>query len=398
MAKSRKIGLLWAQFSAYHIDRIEAAAIGLSGDFVVQAVQVSKKSHVYAWEPNESAAGAHLVTLFDDKIYEEIPWMQRLWRQYKALKDCKTVFIGIAFSEPDIIPLAWMLRLSGVQVIMMSASKYEDFDRFVWKELFKTMLLSVFQGAVVGGRRQAAYLRFLGFRRRKVYPGYNTVSMERVRQQARRINGDQSRRFEDRPFIYVGRFVPKKNLLPLIDAYALYAKRAGPAARRLELIGSGALEGEIKARIKCHGIEHLVDFPGFLSADAVAARMEQGLALLILSIEEQWGLVVNEALAVGLPILSSVPIGANDVLIRNLLNGYIVETNSIEGMAKAMAEMARNEAQWREFSDESHRRAELADTARFADAVRLTVMPEDERAAKRVADFMDHLGMPSQRL
>jgi glycosyltransferase involved in cell wall biosynthesis len=60
--------------------------------------------------------------------------------------------------------------------------------------------------------------------------------------------------------------------------------------------------------------------------------------------------VVNEALAFGLPILASSQIGANDVLTRNLLNGFVVELGSVKGIAHAMLELAGNEERWNDLA------------------------------------------------
>jgi chloramphenicol 3-O-phosphotransferase len=122
-----RIGLLWTQFSAYHKDRCEAVGRRLSDRCIVRAVQVSTKSEVYAWEPTADAVGTEAVTLFPGQVFEKIPVHKRLWAEYKALRVCKMVGIGIPYSEKEIILLAWMLRLSGVRVIMMSATKYDDF-------------------------------------------------------------------------------------------------------------------------------------------------------------------------------------------------------------------------------------------------------------------------------
>jgi glycosyltransferase involved in cell wall biosynthesis len=160
-------------------------------------------------------------------VFEQIPVLKRLWAQYKALRVCQMVGIGIPYSEAEVIVLAWMLRLSGVRVIMMSATKYDDFPRRVWFEILKGLMLSVYRGAIVGGRRQAEYLRFLGFRRRPVLPGYNSVGLDRVREQG--LDGAPARiAYEDRHFVFVGRFIAKKHLPTLLKGYASYVAQAGP--------------------------------------------------------------------------------------------------------------------------------------------------------------------------
>jgi L-malate glycosyltransferase len=393
-ANAGVIGLLWAQFSAYHIDRCEAAALRLSGRKRLRAVQVSTKSKVYAWEPSSQVAGAQVVTLFPGQTYEQIPKLKRLWAQYKALRGCEMVCIGIAYSEPEIVLLAWMLRLSGVRVLMMIASKFDDFPRKIGVELVKSLLLRVYRGAIVGGRRQAEYLQFLGFGKRRLLPGYDSVGLDRVRAQGI-AHGNPDTPFEERNFVFVGRFVPKKNLSRLIEGFAQYVAWAGDNARRLVLVGAGEEQSVLEARAAELGVTHMIDFPGFMPADKVAGVLASSLALLLVSTEEQWGLVVNEALAFGLPILSTTPVGANDVLNRNMLNGFVVEPGSIEGMARGLLALSASKEDWERMVAESRSRAWMADAERFADAVELFLWPEAEPAASRNAEFMEQLGMTS---
>lgn len=394
--KAGVVGLLWTQFSAYHIDRCEAAARRLAGRKVLRTVQVSTKSDVYAWEPASKVEGAEIVTLFPGQTYEKIPKFKRLWSQFKALRGCETVCVGIAYSEPEIIALGWMLRLTGSRVIMMTATKFDDYPRGIALEVVKFLLLQVYRGAIVGGRRQAEYLQFLGFAKRRLLPGYDSVGLDRVRAQGE-AHGRLDTPFEERNFVFVGRFVAKKNLTRLVEGFAQYVAWAGSNARRLVLVGAGDQQPVLEARAAELGVTHMIDFTGFMAAEKVAGVLASSLALLLVSVEEQWGLVVNEALAFGLPILSSTPVGANDVLIRNLLNGFVVETGSVEGMARAMLALSDNKQDWERMVADSKSRAWMADAERFADALELFIWPEAEPAATRNAEFMEQLGMTSLR-
>ncbi|WDF72856.1 glycosyltransferase [Novosphingobium sp. KACC 22771] len=387
------IGFLWAQFSAYHVDRCVAAASRLAGRAQVYAVQVCTKSNLYVWEPFKDVKGATTVTLFPDTLYESTSAWSRFRKQYNALRKCKTVFIGVAYSEPEILPMVVLLRLSGVRVIMMSATKYDDYPRSAWVELIKGALLSVYQGAIVGGRRQMEYLQFLGFRKRPILTGYNAVGLDRVRKQGEQYLPAEGVSFRDRPFVYVGRFVPKKNLEVLIEGFVRYVRSVGPQnAHKLLMVGSGPLEGALRQQIVEAGIEELVEFSGFLTAPEVAGVLARSLALVLVSTEEQWGLVVNEALAFGTPMLTSSPVGSNDALTRNLVNGYIVEPDSPEGVGRAMALLSSEEESWNRMKEESLKRRWMGDAERFADAVEVMLFPDATEARERVTRFMQEMG------
>lgn len=380
----RPIAVLFAQFSAYHIDRCQAVARRFAGRVEVLAVEVATSSATYAWEASGAVDGTRKLTLFPGQSYDSVSWPRRLWHQLKALWRCDTVLVGIGYNEPDIIVLTWLLALLGVRVVLMSDSKFDDKQRGVAFEFAKALILAPYGAGIVAGHRHLAYFRFLGFRRRPLIPGYDTVDLARVRAMGGGIAAPGGLPYASRHFVFVGRFVAKKNLVDLIEGYALYISSAPTAPRRLVLIGAGVDEAKIRARAAQLGLTELVDFPGFLSAEGVARQLGEGLALFLPSVEEQWGLVVNEALAFGLPVVVSPAVGSGDLLVRNLTSGYVIETGAPEGLAAAMAALAGDEFHWRGMVAAAHDRAWFGDTERFADAVEALIAPGNPETTERV--------------
>ena len=281
----------------------------------------------------------------------------------------------------------------GVRVIMMTDSKFDDKQRSASYEYFKRLLLSAFHGAIVGGgTRHIAYARFLGFRRRMVLPGYDTVGLDRIRAEARQPLAPLGTAYANRHFIYVGRFVAKKNLSGLIEGYGQYVAQAGPTARRLRLVGSGPLEQDLRNQIARLGLAKKVEILGFQSSQEVSRLLAESLALILISKVEQWGLVVNEALAVGLPVIVSNQVGSREVLVRNLTNGFVIGHNQTAALCAAMRELADDEPAWRAMVAGSHGRAWLGDTERFADAVEILFDPAAEATATMVRSYLAELG------
>ena len=388
--KLPRLALLFAQFSAYHVDRCEAVAERMGDRFEVLAVEVATRSETYAWDPSGAVGGTRKLTLFPGASYDSVDWLRRLFAQFKALWRCRVVLVGIGYNQPDIVILSWLLRLLGVRVIMLSESKFDDKPRRAGFELFKALLLSAYCAAIVGGRRQIEYARFVGFRTRPVMPGYDTVGLDRVRAMGGPA-APQGLPYADRSFVFVGRFVAKKGLFDLIEGYALYARCAGDAARRLVLVGAGPEQAVLRSRVVELGIARLVDFPGFLGAEAVARQLAAALALVLVSREEQWGLVVNEALAFGLPVIVSEPVGSRDALVRNLINGFVVEPGSAKGLAAALRALASDTALWQRMVTASNARAWLGDTERLADAVEAICGLASDAARQRIDTFLDEL-------
>ncbi len=374
-----RIAILFSQFGAFHVDRVEAAARRLAGRAEVLAVEYAPSSATYAWEPAQGFDAARHISLFPGRSYETIGRRELFGAARAALADADMVCVGVPYSEAHMIALSWRLAAAGKRMVMMTESKFDDFPRALWREQAKARLLAPYRAAIVGGPRQRDYVRFLGFGKKPILPGYDTVGCARIRRQA----GVPSRPWSTRDFLYVGRFVSKKNLPALLAAYARYRDLSPVPPRRLILVGDGELAGDMQA-----SAGEGVVFTGFLRAEDVARRIGNALALCLVSTVEQWGLVVNEAAAVGVPAIVSTPVGARDVLVRNGVNGFVVEPHSVEGIARAMLALAADEGEWRRHSAATAARAGFGDVERFADAIETLIFPDSaDAAAERIAAF-----------
>ncbi len=388
---SIRIGILFAQFAAYHVDRIQAVARRFHGRAELIAVEVASRSKAYAWEPSEEVEGVTKLTLFPGQNFEDIGLVCRWWAQFRALRRCDVVLVGVGYGGLDIIALSWTLRLWGVQLVLLNDSKFDDRPREASIELGKTAILSCYYAAIVAGQRHMAYLRFLGFHKRRILPGFDSVDTDRIRAEGQAFAASASINQAERPFIFVGRFVPKKNLPTLLEAFAIYVARTARPPRRLQLIGAGQLEPDLRAQCDRLGISGLVEFAGFLGAGEVSARLTASLALVLPSSEDQWGLVVNEAVAAGLPVIVSSAAGSRDLLVRSPVNGFVFEPGSSEALAAALVALAEDEALWIRMSAASLSRSWFGDSERFADAVQCLIEPDAAASADSIARLIAEL-------
>jgi len=376
---------IWENFGPYHVDRLEAAGAALASTHRVIGIEIAGSSSIYAWNRTEEIVGFERLTLFSDRAFATIP----AWAQLKAmLRACLRVRAQHVFlchvTRADTYLLALVLRLLGRGVYVMTESKFDDKPRRLWFEFAKKALYLPYRGALVGGPRHAAYMRLLGFKPESITLGYDTVSGARVRRLAGTAPAPDGTDYRQRHFTIVARLVPKKNIAMALDAYAEYRRLAGPEARALHICGSGELDGELRQRARALGLDEDI-FRGFVQAPEVARALASTLALILPSTEEQWGLVVNEAVAMGVPILCSTNVGARDLLVRTGVNGFVFEPDNSGGLAHLMLEMSGDEANWRRLAAGSMRLAACADTVNFGTAVACIIQgkpsPEPDRAA-----------------
>lgn len=366
------VAFIWSNFGPYHIDRLEAAAAALAPAHRVVGIEIAGSSGTYAWARTEDGAGFERITLFPDKVDDCVPWWRQFWGMLRAClaSGARHVFV-CHYEQAQTFLLALLLRLCGRRLYVMVESKFDDKPRRIWRECLKVLALLPYGGSLAGGTRSGDYIRMLGFSESRIELGYDTISIGRVRRLAGTPPAPAGVAFAARHFIIVARLVPKKNIAVALEAYAGYCQSVGDAARPLHICGDGPLEGELKRRAQELHLER-VTFHGFVQAPEVARLLGSSLALILPSTEEQWGLVVNEALAMGLPILCSSNAGACDLLVRTGVNGFVFEPENILGLACLMQLIARDEDNWRRMAAESQRLAGFGDIHRFgAGAARL---------------------------
>jgi glycosyltransferase involved in cell wall biosynthesis len=210
-------------------------------------------------------------------------------------------------------------------------------------------------------------MRFLGLNRRPIAMYYYNRPMARIREAAGGEPAPNGVPHAERSFLCIARLVEKKNHRMLFQAYAVYAAEHR-APRRLVLCGSGPLEEELRALAQSLGIAELVEFRGWQDEIQVARQLLETLALLLPSSEEQFGIAVIEALALGVPPIVSDKVGARDLYLRSGVNGFIVEEDNPEGLAFLMGLLHEDEQLWRRMAASALDRSREADVSLFVES------------------------------
>lgn len=372
MNKLRKLAFVWENFGPMHHDRCEAVLAYLGPDCRVVGIELASESSTYVWDKATSVKYEH-VTLFAGRSLRAVSFLERYLGSLRGCLRSQAEHVFLCHYESmSTFCLAVTLRLLGKSVFVMNDSKYDDYKRYLWREILKSLFYLPYSGGLASGIRSKDYLRFLGLPEKRIQGVYNALSLDRVRRNA--SIDHHATDFEDRYFIVVARLVEKKNLDAALDAYGMY-RNSVPFPRNLKICGDGPLREALKAKVRKMGLEANVSFEGHLSAERVATRLKHALAMLLPSIEEQFGNVAIEAQALCIPVILSDNCGARDDLVRTGVNGFVVEPYNAEGMAFFMG-LLHDEALWNRMSVAAGRFSHLGDAQRFAEAVSsLTVQP-----------------------
>jgi glycosyltransferase involved in cell wall biosynthesis len=211
-----------------------------------------------------------------------------------------------------------------------------DRPRSPWKEKAKAVLAQcLFQKAFVSGNRSACYLRSMSTRSLPLAEGYDVVDNTHFANRVAAIRGADCHDLKAAPFLFVGRLVVAKGPRLLLDAFAAYRRRGGK--RILEIVGHGPLEDSLKALVSSDSaLSNCVVVKGLQPYESLPELYARAGCLILPSISEPWGLVVNEAMACGLPVIVSDRCGCVDELVRDGINGYVFPATSPEALAGRM--------------------------------------------------------------
>jgi glycosyltransferase involved in cell wall biosynthesis len=255
--------------------------------------------------------------------------------------------IDVLFA-PSYWPLASLVaalaaKSVGTRLVFMTDSHHASGRNEGLLFAIKGSLLKLYDSALVAGSMQKSFVRQLGMAPERIFDGYDAVDNDhftRIANQTR-LDEDKLRDRLDLPqryFLSLGRFVAKKNLENVLVAFALLVRKNAHAGHDLVFVGSGPMRPKLMAaavRNKLPVFDHEtpsngsgvsggggVHFYPFAQVDTVPVYYALATSFILASTTEEWGLVVNEAMACGCPAIVSREVGSSFDLVIPGVTGY----------------------------------------------------------------------------
>ena len=313
-----------------------------------ELIEITNRDEFRALEGSESGdSGYRRHTLFPGRERSkletsEIKRFVELWLEQERPE--LLVLNGWSFSY-NLVALQWGVK-HGVPCVICSESNEFDEPRSALKEFIKGRIVSLCSAGLAGGTPQADYLVKLGLPRERVSTGYDVVDNDYF--QMKRVNQDE-KELPARYFFSCARFGKKKNLPGLIRAYARYRMMVAETASDdllcdLVIAGEGEERPVIEKAIRDSGMATYVHLLGPKGYAELPIYYAKAAAFIHASTTEQWGLVVNEAMASGLPVLVSNRCGCAADLVKEGENGWTFNPKNEEQLAELMTKISSDEA------------------------------------------------------
>jgi glycosyltransferase involved in cell wall biosynthesis len=136
-------------------------------------------------------------------------------------------------------------------------------------------------------------------------------------------------------FLYLGRLVPTKGVDRLIKALTLFPDEILTHCSCL-IAGDGSCRAELEGLVRDLGLEGLVIFLGTIPSNETPSLFAAADVFVLPSHQEPWGIVVNEALSSGKPVVVPYWVGAAADLVLDGVTGVVMPSNTPEHIASAL--------------------------------------------------------------
>lgn len=414
-----RVALLFDNFGPYHLARACAAAKVCD----LMVVEFGASSADYQWAA-ASKQNLRAVTLNEEgpsRLMSSSVFWERLAGALASF-DPEVVLVPGWSTRGALMALRWC-RQRLIPAIVMSESTAWDHPRRWISERVKRSVVSHFSAGLVGGSAHQDYLVQLGMDASKLFRGYDVVDNDFFSRHCQQVRtGEQS----IHPyFLASNRMIERKNLGTLLLAYKRYldafrtrqdssntlSREAnhsgvndggddtrgnllhGCSPWGLCLLGDGPLRHELETQASAlsmnvsgstpwgslrreEGValdrrvseteQGQVWFPGFRQIEELPRFYAHAGCFIHPSRAEPWGLVVNEAMASGLPVLVSRRCGCAADLVDEGRNGFTFDPADVDTLSEQMSDIAGGKLSSTEMGEAGRQKIACYSPASFA--------------------------------
>jgi glycosyltransferase involved in cell wall biosynthesis len=242
-------------------------------------------------------------------------------------------------------------KLGGVPVLMRGET-HLLLRRPAWKRWLRRPVLGLFYGLCAGclpiGTRNAAFYRAMGVPESKLFltpysvdNAFFRAGVENARAEAQQLKQSLGIAADTPVILFASKMSARKRPFDLLRAYHRLRERGVAAA--LVFAGSGEESARLQSWVAEHHLAN-VHFAGFQNQTQIPRFFALADIFVLPSENEPWGLIINEAMCAGLPIVATEEIGAVADLVHEGENGFVYPTGDVEKLSSRLAQLCKAEA------------------------------------------------------
>lgn len=250
------------------------------------------------------------------------------------------------YAEPVFL-IGWLIaRLRGIGTMFRTLMTFDSWvTRRWWKEQLKHYIFSRVDGVETPGDDGRDFAMRYGTPPEKIYYATHAIDVDHyMKGRAAALPERESLRahlgLRGVAFLYVGRLWKGKGLDVLMEAFGNLQKRSELEVSML-LIGDGPEEMDLRDYCRREHLRNVV-FAGFHQKSELPRFYAVSDVFIFLTLGDPYGLVVNEAMACSLPVISTSAAGEIRDRIKEDVNGYIVPPQDSAALCERMYELTGN--------------------------------------------------------
>ena len=199
-------------------------------------------------------------------------------------------------------------------------------------------------------RKGKAYFESFGLSKESVFVSHLAISNGK---------GLPIKPFGERPYdlLFSGQFIERKQ--PLFFVQVARALKNKKQNLKVLVLGSGPLEGAMIGSLEDAGIDY--DFPGFARQEALPGYYAAAKIFLFPTQYDAWGVVANESMIMGTPVITTPNAGCADELVIHDNTGFVLPLDEQAWVDKCL-ELLQDEHRWNGFAEKAR---EVSSTINF---------------------------------
>lgn len=352
MSKSLKIHFVTSIPSPYQLDFFEALEAVIPGEFTVTFSAAQEIDRQYYEVPKEFGFSARILNHKIRKLGKDFhrnPALGGVLREFPA----RNVIVGGSYFMPDALTVRRHCMKTRQQLFFWGENPSKKRDGWLKHRLKRSYLrwfLRGVDGVIAVGQAAAGQYRRLGGR------GLVTTSIPyapnldallepdetvlKLASEIRASNGVGSGVL----VLYAGSLIDRKDPLTLVRSFADVVAKGHET--RLLIAGEGPLRGETESLVQALNLNDRVTLAGYLRGEQLAATYHAADVFVLPTIgHEGWGVVVQEAMAAGLPVIASNRVGAAVDMLAEGNAGFLFDAGNRAQLAERMTNLIRNPEQ-----------------------------------------------------
>lgn len=314
--------------------------------WMLRVIEIAGRGSPYSFAgSNTQGSGGWWSCIFPNDRMEDVPSALASERLYQALdRENPDVVVAGAIAFPSGATAVRWAKERGKRVIIFDDARQSDVIRSKLVNWIKRRIYANVDAVLVPAPSHLPDFQACGFSQNQIFYGVDVVdnAFFATRAKKAQLTADNIRQSLGLPgkfLLGIGRQIPKKNWHGLLDAWLQFSSQQIDSSLALVLIGNGPERERLEEWVKVNTV-HRVVFFDFVDSDTLAQfyALAQGAVLPSL-FGETWGLVVNEAMASGLPVLVSKECGCAEVLVNDGVNGWVFDPYDITALADCIRKL-----------------------------------------------------------